>query len=172
MQSAAVVDDELGFELCYLDEAGSGHREPPASWAGLRPEVFHPVRYFRWARGQGHLPCLWWSATTGAHVGHESWLERDLNRTLRRVILRLLLTLAANAECRLKILDPSGARACRESRHGLRAGSCGREVGRRGAEGSAACAGPPGAVAEVGHAEVGHAVTAGDLFHGLQFLVG
>src|SRR5260370_23374846 len=76
MQSAAVVDDELGFELCYLDEAGSGHREPPASRAGLRPEGFHPVREFRWARGQGHLPGLWWSATTGAHVGHESWLER------------------------------------------------------------------------------------------------
>jgi hypothetical protein len=23
------------------------------------------------------LPGLWWSATTGAHVGYESWLERD-----------------------------------------------------------------------------------------------
>ena len=81
MQSAAVVDDELGFELCYIDEAGSEHREPPASWAGLRPEGFHPVREFRWARGQGHLPGLWWSATTGAHVGHESWLERSVDRT-------------------------------------------------------------------------------------------
>ena len=77
MQSAAVVDDELGFELCYLDEAGSEHREQPASWAGLRPEGFHPVREFRWARGQGHLPGLWWSVTTGSHVGYESWLERD-----------------------------------------------------------------------------------------------
>jgi hypothetical protein len=24
-----------------------------------------------------HLPGLWWSVTTGAHVGYESWLERD-----------------------------------------------------------------------------------------------
>ena len=86
VQSVTVVDDELGFELCYLDEAGSGQREAPASWAGLRPEGFLPVREFRWARGQGHLPGLWWSATTGVHVGHESWLERDLIRTIRRVI--------------------------------------------------------------------------------------
>ena len=77
VQSAAVVDDELGFELCYLDEAGAEHRELPVSWPGLRPEGFAPVREFRWARGQGHLPGLWWSATTGVHVGHESWLERD-----------------------------------------------------------------------------------------------
>jgi hypothetical protein len=87
VQSVAVVDDELGFELCYLDEAGSERREGPALWAGLRPEGFHPVREFRWARGQGHLPGLWWSATTGAHVGYESWLERDLIRTIRRVII-------------------------------------------------------------------------------------
>lgn len=39
--------------------------------------MFLPVREFRWARGQGHLPGLWWSATTGSHVGYESWLERD-----------------------------------------------------------------------------------------------
>jgi hypothetical protein len=66
VRSAAVVDDELWFELCYIDEAGSERREPPALWAGLRPEGFHPVREFRWARGQGHLPGLWWSATAGA----------------------------------------------------------------------------------------------------------
>ena len=77
MQSAAVVNAEPGFELCYLDEAGSERRELPDSWAGLRPEAFRPVREFRWARGQRHLPGLWWSATTGSHVGYESWLERD-----------------------------------------------------------------------------------------------
>ena len=26
---------------------------------------------------QRHLSGLWWSATTGGHVGFESWLERD-----------------------------------------------------------------------------------------------
>src|SRR5258707_7091694 len=39
--------------------------------------MFMPAREFRWARSQRHLPGLWWSVTTGAHVGYESWLERD-----------------------------------------------------------------------------------------------
>jgi hypothetical protein len=77
MQSAATVDADLGFELCYLEAPGAERREFPVSWPGLRPEGFVPVREFRWARGQGHLPGLWWSATTGSHVGYESWLERD-----------------------------------------------------------------------------------------------
>ena len=36
-----------------------------------------PVRRFRARKGQRHLSGLWWSATTGRHVGFESWLERD-----------------------------------------------------------------------------------------------
>ena len=36
-----------------------------------------PVRSFRWAKGSRHFPGLWWSSTTGDHVGFESWLERD-----------------------------------------------------------------------------------------------
>jgi len=70
-------DGDPEFELCYLDAGGTERRELPASWPGLQPEVFRPVREFRWARGQRHLPGLWWSATTGSHVGYESWLERD-----------------------------------------------------------------------------------------------
>jgi hypothetical protein len=73
------------FELCFLDAGGTERRELLASWPGLQPELFLPVREFLWARGQRHLPGLWWSATAGAHVGYESWLERDLNRTLQRV---------------------------------------------------------------------------------------
>ena len=73
------------FELCYLDADDGEHRELPAAWPGLRPETFMPAREFRWARSQKHLPGLWWSVTTGAHVGYESWLERDLIRTTRRV---------------------------------------------------------------------------------------
>ncbi len=66
-----------GFELRYLDARGLECGEVAASWPGLRPEGFPPVREFRWARGQRHMPGLWWSATTGGHVGYESWLERD-----------------------------------------------------------------------------------------------
>ncbi|MFE2446098.1 TnsA-like heteromeric transposase endonuclease subunit [Streptomyces sp. NPDC059426] len=36
-----------------------------------------PVRAFRWSRGLGHFPGWWWTATTGCHVGFESWLEQD-----------------------------------------------------------------------------------------------
>jgi hypothetical protein len=36
-----------------------------------------PVRNFPSFRGQHNFPGLWWFATTGAHVGHESWVERD-----------------------------------------------------------------------------------------------
>ena len=77
MQPAAAVDADLGFELSYLEAPGAERRELPGSWPGLHPEGFVPVREFRWSRGQRHLPGLWWSATTGSHVGYESWLERD-----------------------------------------------------------------------------------------------
>jgi hypothetical protein len=36
-----------------------------------------PVRRFVARKGQQHLSGLWWSVTTGGHVGFESWLERD-----------------------------------------------------------------------------------------------
>ena len=41
-----------------------------------------PVRRFRSRKGQRHLSGLWWSATTGGHVGFESWVERDHDMTL------------------------------------------------------------------------------------------
>jgi hypothetical protein len=80
-QAAGAGDADPEFELCYSGERGAERREFPASWQGLRPERFLPVREFRWTRGQGHLPGLWWAATTGAHVGFESWLERPVDRT-------------------------------------------------------------------------------------------
>jgi len=85
-QAGGAGDGDPEFELCFLDAGGAERRELPASWPGLRPELFLPVRGFRWARGQMHLPGLWWSVTNGSHVGYESWLERDLIRTIRRVI--------------------------------------------------------------------------------------
>ncbi|MBV6359945.1 TnsA-like heteromeric transposase endonuclease subunit [Mycobacteroides chelonae] len=36
-----------------------------------------PVRRLPNFTGQSNYPGLWWFATTGQHVGHESWLERD-----------------------------------------------------------------------------------------------
>jgi hypothetical protein len=36
-----------------------------------------PVRGFRWSKAQRHWPGWWWSATSGRHIGYESWLERE-----------------------------------------------------------------------------------------------
>jgi hypothetical protein len=36
-----------------------------------------PVRQFASYRGQKSFSGWWWAATTGQHVGYESWLERD-----------------------------------------------------------------------------------------------
>lgn len=40
-------------------------------------ELVSPVRAFPVYRGQRNNTGLWFSATIGAHVGFESWLERD-----------------------------------------------------------------------------------------------
>ncbi|SCG61068.1 hypothetical protein GA0070560_115128 [Micromonospora halophytica] len=54
--------------------------EPRASLinsAEVRFELGKPVRAFSSRKRQRHFPGLWWSSTTGGHVGYESWLERD-----------------------------------------------------------------------------------------------
>ena len=45
-------------------------------WATAFESVV-PWRGFPSFRGQSNFPGWWWSATTGRHVGYESWLERD-----------------------------------------------------------------------------------------------
>ncbi|GGV57303.1 hypothetical protein GCM10010245_90380 [Streptomyces spectabilis] len=35
------------------------------------------MRPFRWSRGESYFAGWYWAATTGRHVGYESWLERD-----------------------------------------------------------------------------------------------
>jgi hypothetical protein len=71
-----------GFELGFVDGGGAGRRAPLAACAEVRFEDGMPVRQFRWSRGLGHFPGWWWAATTGRHVGYESWLERDHVRAL------------------------------------------------------------------------------------------
>lgn len=77
MSVAAVFGADGRFELEFV--GGDGRRR-----RGLLGELFSagfedalPVRGFRWSRSQEHFPGWWWSATTGRHVGYESWLERD-----------------------------------------------------------------------------------------------
>jgi hypothetical protein len=65
------------FEVGYVAEDGAEHRvRLDEAW--LVPlERALPVRRFGAREEQRHLSGLWWSATTGGHVGFESWLKRD-----------------------------------------------------------------------------------------------
>ncbi|MDE1672671.1 TnsA-like heteromeric transposase endonuclease subunit [Nocardia gipuzkoensis] len=66
-----------GFELACVMPGDSEVRVGLADAWALRLEDALPVRRFASFRGQRHLSGSWWSATTGRHVGFESWLERD-----------------------------------------------------------------------------------------------
>jgi hypothetical protein len=69
-------------ELDFIDALGVERRVGLGTCGGVRFEDVRPVRAFRWSRGLGHFPGWWWAATTGCHIGHESWLERDHVRAL------------------------------------------------------------------------------------------
>jgi hypothetical protein len=66
-----------GFEVGYVAEGGASRSVALAEAQALPFEHFLPVRRFAARKGQRHLSGLRWSATTGGHVGFESWLERD-----------------------------------------------------------------------------------------------
>jgi len=66
-----------GVEAEFTDAEGKRRRELLAACWDARFEEAVPVRPFLWAAGQRLFPGWWWSATTGRHVGYESWLERD-----------------------------------------------------------------------------------------------
>src|SRR5215471_7667625 len=71
------VRSGAAFEVSYVSEDGAEHHVPLAEAQAVPFELGLPVRRFTSHRGQRHLSGLWWSATTGGHVGFESWLERD-----------------------------------------------------------------------------------------------
>ncbi len=66
------------FEVVFIDETGSQRRQPLSACWDVRFERVTPSRSFPSFKGQKNFPGLWWSATTGAHVGYESWVERDV----------------------------------------------------------------------------------------------
>jgi hypothetical protein len=65
-----------GFEVGWRDAEGE-YRRPLTEAVSVAFEEGRPVRGFPSYRGQRHFPGLYWAATTGGHVGFESWLERD-----------------------------------------------------------------------------------------------
>jgi hypothetical protein len=66
-----------GFRLVFIDGQGLRRQEPLASGWAVPFEHGYPIRSFPSRQGQRNFPGLWWSATTGEHVGFESWLERE-----------------------------------------------------------------------------------------------
>jgi hypothetical protein len=70
-----LADD--GFEVSYVPDGGAEHRVLLAQACSVPLEQGIPVRRFTSWKGQRHMSGLWWSATTGGHVGFVSWLERD-----------------------------------------------------------------------------------------------
>lgn len=77
---AARAVGDLGrcvVEVDFLEGAGTRRRAPLGVCWDVAFERVAPVRSFGWSRGQQFFPGWWWSATTGDHVGYESWLERD-----------------------------------------------------------------------------------------------
>jgi hypothetical protein len=115
LAAAAAVEERCAadVDLVFADVDGVERREPLSVCWGTRFERAPPVRAFASYCGQRNFPGLWWFATTGDHVGFESWLERDLIRTLRRVIVAGLVPAGADGTYRLINLAPASVRACR-----------------------------------------------------------
>ena len=67
----------MALQVLFVDGGGSRRQLPLATGWAARFECGQPVRSFPSRRGQRNFPGLWWSATTGEHVGFESWLERE-----------------------------------------------------------------------------------------------
>lgn len=64
------------FEIVYLDDGTEQRCGLSEAW-DVPFEGVHRVRDFPAYKGQRNNAGLWWSATMQAHVGHESWFERD-----------------------------------------------------------------------------------------------
>jgi hypothetical protein len=66
-----------GVGVSWADPVGRRCSSGLESAAEIAFEDALPAREFPSYRGQRYFPGLWWLATTGRHVGYESWLERD-----------------------------------------------------------------------------------------------
>jgi hypothetical protein len=66
-----------GFEVVYVGSDGVRQREPLALCWSFPFERAGAVRRFTSRQGQRSFSGLWYFASTGDHVGYESWVERD-----------------------------------------------------------------------------------------------
>ncbi|MGH3259245.1 MAG: TnsA-like heteromeric transposase endonuclease subunit [Streptosporangiaceae bacterium] len=75
--AAAADAADARFGLEFQVAGGAWRREPLSLCHGVRFEDALPVRPFRFEKGLRNFAGWWFFATSGAHVGFESWLERD-----------------------------------------------------------------------------------------------
>ncbi|MFD6161479.1 TnsA-like heteromeric transposase endonuclease subunit [Nocardia sp. NPDC060256] len=66
-----------GFEVAFADAELGEVRRPLAEVADVAFERVAPIRSIPSYQGQRNNPGFYWSASVGAHVEFESWLERD-----------------------------------------------------------------------------------------------
>jgi hypothetical protein len=66
-----------GVQVVFVDEAGVRQGGPLEVLWDTGFEHVLPVRSFGSFQGQRSFQGWWWFATTGKHVGFESWAERD-----------------------------------------------------------------------------------------------
>ncbi|MFF5173639.1 TnsA-like heteromeric transposase endonuclease subunit [Micromonospora sp. NPDC000089] len=75
--SGGRLTDPADVEVGFVVEGGGKVRRGLVDVADVAFEQVPAVRSFPSYRGQRNYPGLYWAACTGAHVGFESWLERD-----------------------------------------------------------------------------------------------
>ncbi len=66
-----------GVQVVFVGEAGAKQSGALEVLWNVGFEHVSPVRSFGSFQGQRSFQGLWWFATTGGHVGFESWVERD-----------------------------------------------------------------------------------------------
>jgi hypothetical protein len=105
--AAADAADER-FWLEFQVAGGAWDRGPLLSCGGVRFEEALPVRPFRFEKGLRNFAGWWYFATSGVHVGFESWLERPVDRTTPgvclpegRLTLQTVTTVASRGSPRL-----------------------------------------------------------------------
>ncbi|MGV9386242.1 TnsA-like heteromeric transposase endonuclease subunit [Nonomuraea sp. NPDC003707] len=85
MSRLATATAAVGGSLFEVTIVGAGReltRGPLSSLWDMPFEQAKPARSFPSFKGQKNFAGLWWSATSGTHVGYESWVERDVAMVL------------------------------------------------------------------------------------------
>jgi hypothetical protein len=75
--SSSALLPAAGVQVVFVDEAGARQSGALGVLWSTGFEHVSPVRSFGSFQGQRSFQGSWWFATTGEHVGFESWVERD-----------------------------------------------------------------------------------------------